>query len=488
MSAATIVYPHQLFAKHPAIAKGRPIFLIEEPLFMSEFPTHRQKLLLHRLSMQAYEKQLRDQGYPVTTLPLTSERTTDGIFAWLSEHHFTEVHIVDTTDDWLESRIAASCATHRLTRITYESPLFLLRKQEAMDRYRASKRHMARFYEQLRRDTGILMTDGAKPVGGQFSFDAENRKRVPRDVVPPADPVFYENDDTTSALAWLDTIPGEHYGEAKVWLPYTHKAARGWLEVFVTERFADFGPYEDAIDTESTLLWHSALSPLLNIGLITPQEIIDTALAQAEIANIPLPSLEGFVRQIIGWREFIRAAYEAEGLAMRKQNFWQHNRKLPETYWTGTTTITPVDDSIKKALSYGYTHHIERLMVLGNFMLLSEIHPDEVYKWFMAMYADAYDWVMVPNVYGMSQFADGGSFATKPYISGSNYIRKMSDYKTGAWSEIWDALYWHFIAKHKEFFLSNHRLSMMPRLLEKMSIETKFRHLTQAKNFLANLL
>jgi deoxyribodipyrimidine photolyase-related protein len=216
-------------------------------------------------------------------------------------------------------------------------------------------------------------------------------------------------------------------------------------------------------------------------------QVVDAALLYAIEHDVALNNVEGFIRQIIGWREFIRASYECDGSAMRTQNFWKHTRTLPVSFWNGTTTIDPVDDAIKTALAYGYNHHIDRLMVLGNVMLLSEIHPNEVYTWFMAMYVDAYDWVMVPNVYGMSQFADGGSFATKPYISGSNYIRKMSDYPTGEWEGVWTSLYWRFIGTHRDFFLSNYRLSMMPRLLEKMSTEKKENFQILSAEYFANL-
>jgi deoxyribodipyrimidine photolyase-related protein len=487
MTNATVIYPHQLFSEHPALAPGRPVFIIEEPLFLSEFPAHRQRLLLHRLSTQAYAIQLRKAGYTVTILEWSTSRTTADIFTWLATHHFTTVHIVDTTDDWLERRIAKACATLALTRTWYESPLFLLSKAEAIQRYTQSKKNLGRFYEQYRRDTGILMNNDGTPLGGQFNFDAENRKKLPKNFLPPSDPAPYSNPEIEAAHDWLAHITGEHYGSTEVWLPYTHAEAAVWLEAFIRERFADFGPYEDAISTEHTRLFHSVLSPLLNIGLLTPGQIVAALLAAAQTHEIPLSSLEGFVRQVIGWREFIRASYEADGRSMRTQNFWQHTRVLPTSFWDGTTGITPLDTSITRALTYGYTHHIERLMVIGNFMLLSQIHPDDVYRWFMGMYVDAYDWVMVPNVYGMSQFADGGSFATKPYISGSNYILKMSDYERGDWSSIWDGLYWHFIHTHTAFFSRNHRLSMMPKLLEKMSPSTKERHLATARHYLDSL-
>jgi deoxyribodipyrimidine photolyase-related protein len=397
------------------------------------------------------------------------------------------VHVVDVTDYWLSKRIAAACQKYKLTLTAHESPLFILPKSDAIERYKASKKHLAKFYQSLRIDKNVLLTDAKQPVGGQWSFDAENRKKLPKDVHLPDDPLSIENADVTAATVWLQTVKGEHYGEAAQWLPYTHATAEAWFQTFLHERFANFGTYEDALSTTHTLLFHSALSPLINIGLLTPQYVLDETLGYTKTHQVPINSLEGFVRQILGWREFIRAAYECDGVQMRTKNFWQHTRALPQAYWKGETSILPVDTAIHSALRYGYNHHIERLMVLGNVMLLSKIHPDEVYRWFMAMYVDAYDWVMVPNVYGMSQFADGGVFATKPYISGSNYIKKMSHYQGGKWEDIWTALYWNFIETHQAFFMQNHRLSMMPRLLAKMDSEKRKYYQNIAKEHLGEM-
>ena len=215
--------------------------------------------------------------------------------------------------------------------------------------------------------------------------------------------------------------------------------------------------------------------------------MIDRAIEYAEKANIPVNSLEGFVRQILGWREYIRAVYEAKGVEERTRNYWQHTRKIPISFWAGKTGIAPVDDAIRGLLNTGYNHHIERLMILGNFMLLCEFDPDEVYRWFMTMYIDSYDWVMVPNVYGMSQYADGGLMSTKPYISGSNYILKMSNYQKGEWSEIWDGLFWRFIHKHYESFSKNPRMSMMAVQVAKMDSTKLNEHLKKANDFLEKI-
>ena len=225
----------------------------------------------------------------------------------------------------------------------------------------------------------------------------------------------------------------------------------------------------------------------MNVGLLMPLNIVKKAVIFAEKNNVPINSTEGFIRQIIGWREFIRGMYQCKGSYSRTRNFWSFKRKIPLSFYDGTTGIEPIDNTIKTILKTGYCHHIERLMVLGNFMLLCEFDPDDVYKWFMELFIDAYDWVMVPNVYGMSLFSDGGTFATKPYIGGSNYIRKMSNYKSGEWCEIWDGLFWRFIAKNESFFKKNPRTNMMVVSFSKMEKSKKIKHLETAEAFLNGL-
>jgi deoxyribodipyrimidine photolyase-related protein len=481
---ATIIYPHQLFLHHPGLQKGRQIFLVEEPLFLTHNPIHVQRLLLHRLSLKAFEQRLIEAGHAVHYLEIKDLPNSASIFSIVAKSGITSLHIVDTTDNYLEVAIEIAAKKHGFTLTRYDSPLFILPKAEAKERYVQSKKFMGSFYKKLRQDKYILM-DGDVPVGGVYSFDADNRQKLPKDISLPADITCFENKDTQASLRWLETFECERYGEVQTWIPYTHTSAQTFLEEFLHTRFSRFGAYEDAITTEHVRLFHSTLSPLLNIGLLTPKEVLDAALTYGERNNVPLNSLEGFVRQILGWREFIRASYEVDGSTMRTSNFFKHTKTLPKSFWSGTTTIAPIDHSITTALTYGYTHHIERLMVIGNFMLLRQTSPHEVYRWFMSMYVDAYDWVMVPNVYGMSQFADGGIFATKPYISGASYLKKMSDYEKGDWEALWTALYWNFISIHKDFFSKNHRLSMMPKLLEKMSDSIKAAHLKLAKEYLA---
>ena len=269
--------------------------------------------------------------------------------------------------------------------------------------------------------------------------------------------------------------------------PTNYKSAKQWFLKFLNERFNEFGPYEDSIVKEESFLNHSLLSPLINSGLLTPEFIIKESIDFYNKNGIMINSCEGFIRQIIGWREFIRGIYFCKGNEERTKNFWSFKRKISNSFYNGNTGIEPVDDTIKKINKTAYAHHIERLMIMGNFMLLCEFDPDEVYKWFMELFIDAYDWVMVPNVYGMSQFADGGLFATKPYISGSSYLMKMSDYPKADWQPIWDALFWRFMDVNRLFFMKNPRLGLLIKTFDKMSDQKKNELYTTADKFLKEL-
>ena len=278
----------------------------------------------------------------------------------------------------------------------------------------------------------------------------------------------------------------QNYGNAEsaCLFAVTFADAENWLTLFLKQRFEKFGRYEDAIIASESVLYHSVISPMLNIGLLQPHFVIEKALEAAQEYQVPLNSTEGFIRQIMGWREFIRLVYDREGSKQRTLNYWNFKRKIPTSFWKAETGIAPIDETIQKILQTGYCHHIERLMVLGNFMLLCEFDPDEVYRWFMEIFIDAYDWVMVPNVYGMTQYADGGLMTTKPYISGSNYLMKMSDYPKGNWQTVWDGLFWRFMHVHRGFFLKNPRLGMLVKTFDKMKSEQQELHLANAEKFL----
>ena len=332
--------------------------------------------------------------------------------------------------------------------------------------------------------------EGDQPAGGEWSYDDQNRKKVPKGMLSKIPQISFPDHDTSDLEARehiLATYPDNPGSLDELFYPTSHQASTEWLQQFLASRFSLFGDYEDAMVENNNWLWHGVLTPMLNIGLLTPHQIITAALNYAKIDEVPLNSLEGFVRQIIGWREFMRATYVDMGVEMRTSNHWKHTRKIPASFYDGTTGILPVDDVIGRIRKTGYCHHIERLMTLGGFMFLCEFDPEEIYRWFMEMFVDSYDWVMVPNVYGMSQHADGGGVATKPYFSGSAYIRKMSHYPAGDWTATWDGLYWRWILNHAESLAKNPRWAMMCATARRMAPEKKDAHLEAANAFLAQL-
>lgn len=488
--SVNLIFPHQLFEFSPLLVNGFEVYLIEEHLFFKQFQFHKQKIAFHRASMKAYALKLEQQGIGVHYINCADDLADVRNFD--TEIHakgISHIHLVDPTDEWLERRINGLLNICQVE--FYENPQFLNSREELSAFFRKDKKSFFQtaFYKQQRIEHSILVDENNQPFGGQWTFDADNRKKYPKNKIPPAinfpDPSDIWDEAVSYTQAHFDKNPGE-ISNQRIY-PITHEESAAWLEQFLTFRFYDFGAYEDAIVKEQIFLNHSLLSPVLNAGLMLPLTVVQRTLAFAEAEQIPINSTEGFVRQIMGWREFIRGMYWSKGNFSRTQNYWNFKRKIPPSFYDGTTGIVPVDDTIKKVLKTGYCHHIERLMILGNFMLLCEFDPDEVYRWFMELFIDSYDWVMVPNVYGMSQFADGGTFATKPYIGGSNYIKKMSDYPTGDWESIWDGLFWRFIHKHEDFFLKNPRTSMMVHSFRKMSDHKRNTHLTNADSFLTSL-
>ena len=282
----------------------------------------------------------------------------------------------------------------------------------------------------------------------------------------------------------IDHFFSNHIGSIdNFWIGTTRDDALMCLKNFINHKIYLFGDYEDAVDRRDNILFHSSLSPYINIGLLTPEEILKALRPLQQ--KVKINSYEGYIRQIIGWREFIRGIYQNFSKELREGNFFKHTRKMKPSWWSGQTGMEPLDCSIKNAIKFGWTHHIERLMIQANIMNLCDIHPRQVNSWFMEMYIDSSEWVMEPNVYGMGLFSDGGIFSTKPYICGSAYFLKMMDFKKGDWCPILDGLYWRFINKNREFFLKNPRLSMMVRIYDKMSDSRKTEIIKKAENFIS---
>ncbi len=490
MQGINLVFPHQLFKDCTILDKSCTYYLIEEYLYFNQYKFHQQKIAFHRATMRYYMEYLQSQGCTVEYVSAQQEESEiKALISTLITNGITDIHYIDPVDDWLSRRIISSGSEINLHQ--YESPQFLNTEDELSKFFRADKKSyfQTTWYKQQRKRLNILLDDDDKPLGGKWTYDTDNRKKYPKKKLPPAIHWPASTQHWEEAIHYTKTHYADNPGtlSKSPLYPTTHPAAADWYRQFLEYRFYDFGAYEDAIVDNQPYLHHSLLSPLINVGLLLPGDVVSKSLTFAESEQIPINSTEGFIRQIIGWREFIRGMYVCKGSHSRTQNFWKFDRKIPPSFYDGTTGILPVDNTIKQVIATGYCHHIERLMILGNFMLLCEFDPDEVYRWFMELFIDAYDWVMVPNVYGMSQFADGGTFATKPYLSGSNYIRKMSNYGKGDWQGVWDGLFWRFIDKHQTFFKSNHRMSMLYYSYQKMSEEKKEGHLTAAEKFLNSI-
>lgn len=398
------------------------------------------------------------------------------------------VHVADVVDDWLDKRIRRACREASVDLRVHETPQFLTTDKEIRAYFGSSPRHLQHsFYVWQRKRLNVLVEEG-KPVGGSWSFDKDNRKRLPKGLELPSEPSPERNEWIDEAMRYVEKNFPHHYGSLESFsYAVTHEGARTRLDQFLRERFENFGAYEDALSTRGYALFHSVLSPYLNNGLLTPREVLDAVLEYASHHEVPLPSLEGFVRQLIGWREFVRMIYVCGGGAMRRKNALAAQRSLTESWWTGDTGIVPLDHAIDTLKRHAYTHHIVRLMVAGNLMTLLGARPDDCYRWFMEWYIDAYDWVMVPNVYGMALFADGGSMTTKPYVSSSRYISNMSDYPPGPWKDIWDALYWSFVDRHRSVLSSGHRSSFSVIQFDRLSEGKKEHYRTAASQAIERL-
>lgn len=492
MSSATLILPNQLFKNHPLIHKSDAIFLFEDQLFFQDvqYPHqfHKKKLVLHRASMKAYEQWLSKKFRKVAYINYEQSKNLKNLKDYCEEQHIEQINIAEINDSILKKRLNTFTQSNNIQLTIFPSPGFL-NSVEYNVRFFKQKKHFYHnyFYIDQRKKHDILINND-EPAGGKWSFDQENRKPMDSSNTIPTIPMIKTGNHLKEAITYVENNfspnPGQLTG---FFYPYTFDQADHWMNDFFIHRFNNFGSYQDAISKKEPFLYHSLLSSSLNIGILTPLQIINNATKYMNTYNIPLNSMEGFIRQIIGWREFMRAVYLLRGNQQRSMNFFKHTYPIPQEFYTAETEIKPVDTVIQRILSTGYAHHIERLMILGNFMLLCEIHPTAVYQWFMDMFIDSYDWVMVPNVYGMSQFADGGLMTSKPYISSSNYILKMSDYSKGKWCPIWDGLFWRFIDKHQDFFKKNPRMRMLVSYWNKMAKNKKKKKINVAESYLSNL-
>ena len=490
LNSINIIFPNQLFEESNLFLNNKKTYLIEEHLFFKQFNFHKQKLVFHRSSMKNYENYLLSRGIDVAYIETKNQESDIRIF--LDKKNVTEINIYHPEDNWLEKRIKKSCKKNNIKINIEENPLFLTAHDDLLPFFNPEKKKLFQtsFYKSQRKKMKILIDNDQNPVGGKWTYDDMNRHKFPKNKkTPTLDYSKLQSENYRDSVNYVQKNFTENFGiinDIQLY-PTDFKSSRLWFNDFLKTRFDEFGIYEDAVLIGESIINHSVLSPLINSGLLNPKYVVKNSLEFYKKNKIPINSTEGFIRQIIGWREFIRGVYVSKGSEERTKNYWNFDRKIPKSFYDGNTGIDPIDDTIKKVEKSAYGNHIERLMILGNFMVLCEFDPDEVYKWFMEVFIDSYDWVMVPNVYGMSQFADGGLMSTKPYISSSNYIIKMSDYKKGEWSDIWDGLFWSFMDKQRDFFKKNPRMRMLISSFDKMDSLKKEKLLMDAHNFLIEL-
>jgi deoxyribodipyrimidine photolyase-related protein len=493
-----------LFEGLPGMPADIPLLMMEDPYLASRTKHHQQKIVLFFSAMRHFEATLSERGRSVDYRKF--DRSGTGLLETLSQMPgLKRLWLYHPSDGFFLDDLRKALPEVEIALL--ENPMFLTPQSE-WDAYRKSSKRllMGDFYIRQRKRLGILVVPGQEPFGGKWSFDEDNRKAFPKGFQDPS--IAWEAPDaiTADVITLVEREFSNHPGSAKdfCW-PVTHAQACAWLHAFLHERLYEFGPYEDALSTRHRTAHHSLFTPMLNCGLLTPAQVIEDTVDFGQGQHVPLNSFEGFIRQVIGWREFIKWMdweYGNQGYTVTKPgvqvepytrqakegfNFFNHQRKMNACWYQGKTGLPPLDLVIARANRYGYTHHIERLMVAGSVMLMAEIHPSQVNDWFMEMYIDSAEWVMKPNALGMSQFADGGLFATKPYISGSAYLLKMGDYKPGPWTDIWDGLYWRFIHRHQSFFAGNHRMSMMVKMMEKLNPARRQHIFAAAENWIEDV-
>ena len=476
--SSLVVLPNQLFRKVFDLDFNE-IIVVEHPRYFTDFNFNKKKLILHRASMQYFVDELKKD---FNTQYVKFDEDYKSILG------DEDLVFFEPVDSKLKIELDNLNQNYDFGMDFLDSPLFISDMDWNKSVLNETGFFHLEYYKRQRRKLNVLMKDD-KPLGGKWSFDPDNREKMPEDLEPPELPSFdsnYLEEAKKYVINNFDDNPGTVEDFV---FPLTHDEAKKLLEDFLENRLDRFGPYQDAIDKDLRFGFHSLLSSSLNIGLVTPSEVVDRTLDyfRSDSTDVELRSVEGFLRQIIGWREYVRAIYELRGDELKNSNFWGHGNDLPEGFYSGDTGIKPLDVSINNALNNGYCHHIERLMVLGNFLLLCEVDPDTVYQWFMEMFIDAYDWVMVPNIYGMSQYS-WTEMMTKPYISSSNYINKMSHYGEGDWCDIWDGLYWRFIKENVDKIEDIPRMKIMTYQLDNMSDKTLENHLDNAEKFLDDIV
>ena len=468
-----LIFPHQLFEKNKIINQQSTVCIIEHPYFFTKYKFNINKLVYHRATMKYYYDYVIKKYKPNKILYIEYQKYEK------IKHTLYKKNI--EIYDPIERDLITELSQYKNV-IIHESPMFLT-SIEKLKEYNAKTKSylMNNFYIWQRKNLKLFINDDNTPYYGKWSFDENNRKKFPRDYEETIK--TFKNKYIVEACKYFDvTIKDVH-----CWLPITFIEIKMFFTNFIKIKLLGFGDYEDAISSNITIGNHSLMSSILNIGMITPIEIIDRIQKLENNKNFEniYNSIEGFVRQIIGWREYMRYIYVFEYKNLVTNNL-NHNRRI-KNFDKIVTDIQIIDDTLQKIYKNGWTHHIERLMVIGNYFMLCEIHPDDVYRFFYEKVClDAYDWVMVGNIYGMSQYASKTKICSKPYICGSNYLLKMSNYAKGNWCYIIDCLFYRFIGKHYNLLKSNYSTAILIHTFDKNKNEkemVKFANLYLAKKF-----
>jgi deoxyribodipyrimidine photolyase-related protein len=463
---------------------------------------HKKKIAFILAAMRAFAQELRAQGWRVDYVKLDDPENQGGFTRELARaiERRTPSRIITTEAS--EHRVLSA---QKDWSTLFDAPVDVL----ADDRFLASKGEFAAwaegrkqlrmeyFYREMRRKTGLLM-DGDAPAGGQWNFDHDNRNPAKADLFMPSPLRFAPDAETRAVLDLVSARFATHFGALEpFWFPVKRRDAEEAAAHFLRETLPRFGDFQDAMLRGQRFLFHSVLSPLINVGLLDPLRLCQAAEAEYREGRAPLNAVEGFIRQIIGWREFVHGIYWLKGPEYVRSNALNATRPLPSLYWSGETDMLCMAEAIGQTKEEAYAHHIQRLMVTGNFALLAGIDPHEVHEWYLAVYADAFEWVEAPNTIGMSQFADGGVLGSKPYAASGAYIDRMSDYcaacrysvkqRTGPDACPFNALYWDFLVRHRARFEGNPRMAQMYRTYDKFTDNARAALHGQASAFLAHL-
>jgi deoxyribodipyrimidine photolyase-related protein len=496
----------QLHENHPALARADRqrdrVLFVESRKRSGQVDYHQLKLVLIFSAMRHRAEALRQAGWLVDYVELIGN-FTEGIEAHVALHHPDTILMQEPSQYEFRQAIPRLARKIGVKIEILPTNQFLVTESD-FQKWAEDKNHllMENHYRRVRKKLKLLVDRDGEPTGGAWNFDADNREThaafVRRRVVVPPPPVATPDAITRKVMALVKNEFPERPGHAdRFWLPVTREESLAWLKDFIAHRLENFGPWEDLMVAGSPVLFHSVLTPMLNIGLLSPRECVQAAIEAYDAGRVSLASVEGFVRQIAGWREFINGIYWHRMPGYDDLNALDAHRPLPSWIYTGETKMNCLHHVIRQVIETGYNHHIQRLMVLGNFFLLGGFEPRLVLRWYLEMYVDAHDWVMAANVIGMVLHADGGYMATKPYAAGATYINKMSNYcsgcryrpdvKTGPDACPFNYLYWNFFAQHERRFAHNRRVGMTIQTWRKKSVEEKREIRKQAEDFLQSL-